>query len=86
MKIKKDLISREIAGERFLVPVGQSVYGTNGLLLLTEVGGFIWDLLPTAQDPSEIVQAILREYDVDEATATADVMSFLTKLESMDIL
>lgn len=86
MKIKKELISREIAGERFLVPVGKSVYDSNGLFLLTEVGAFIWDLLPEAQDAEEIVSAVLNAYDVDEATAKADVAAFLAKLTELDIL
>ena len=86
MLIKKDLISREIAGERFLVPVGRTVYDANGLFILTEVGGFIWDLLPSVNSPEQIVARILEEYDVDEATARADVDAFLNKLRDMDIL
>ena len=30
MKIKKELIQREIAGDTVLVPVGKSVYDSNG--------------------------------------------------------
>lgn len=86
MKIKKELISREIAGERFLVPVGKSVYDSNGLFLLTEVGAFIWDLLPEARDAEEITSAVLNAYDVDEATARADVAAFLKKLTELEIL
>lgn len=86
MLIKKELISREIAGERFLVPVGKSVYDSNGLFILTEVGGFIWDLLPEAQDAQDIVSAVLNAYDVDEATARADVTAFLAKLMELDII
>lgn len=86
MLIKKELISREIAGERFLVPVGKTVYDSNGLFILTEVGGFIWDLLPEAQDAQDIVSAVLNAYDVDEATARADVTAFLAKLMEMGII
>lgn len=86
MLIKKELISREIAGQRFLVPVGKSVYDSNGLFILTEVGGFIWDLLPEAQDAQDIVSAVLNAYDVDEATARADVTAFLAKLIEMGII
>lgn len=86
MLIKKELICREIAGERFLVPVGKTVYESNGLFILTEVGAFIWDLLPSATDAEQIVNAVLNEYDVDEATATEDVNTFLQKLTEMDII
>lgn len=86
MKIKKELISREIAGERFLVPVGKSVYDSNGLFLLTEVGAFIWDLIPEAQDSEALVSAVLNAYEVDEATARADIDAFLAKLTELDII
>ena len=86
MNIKKELISREIAGERFLVPVGKTVYDFHGLFILTEVGGFIWDLLPEAEDSEQIVAAVLDSYDVDEVTARADVTAFLEKLTELDII
>lgn len=86
MIIKKDLVSREIAGERFLVPVGKTVYGANGLFALTEVGGFIWDILPAATCADEIVKAVLETYDVDEATASKDVAAFLDQLKKLEIL
>lgn len=86
MKIKKELIKREIAGEAFLVPVGKSVYNANGLFALTEVGAFLWDLLPGAQNADDLLTAVLEEYDVDEATAKADIEAFLQKLQQMEIL
>jgi hypothetical protein len=86
MKIKKELIRRELAGEIFLVPVGQTVYESNGLYAMTELGGFLWDLLPDAQDVDDLVKAVLAEYEVDEATARADIQEFLKKLEMLEIL
>lgn len=86
MKLKKELIHREIAGEHFLVPVGQSVYDSNGLFAMTELGGFLWDLLPGAESTEDLVKAVLQDYEVDEATARADILEFLKKLELLGIL
>jgi hypothetical protein len=86
MIIKKDLIKREIAGEFFLVPVGKSMYDSNGLFILTDLGNFIWDLLPNAGGVDDLVQSVLAEYEVDEATARADIQEFLKKLETLGIL
>ena len=86
MKIRKELLKREVGGEAFLVPLGKTVYDTNGLFVLTELGAFIWDLLPEAETEDEILQKILSEYEVEEATARRDLEKFLDKLRDMNIL
>jgi hypothetical protein len=86
VEIKKELLKREIAGESFLIPLGKTTYEANGLYALTELGGFIWDQLPQAESEEDILRAILAEYDVDEATARADLTEFLNKLRAMNIL
>lgn len=86
MEIKKKLMKRQIAGETFLVPLGKSVYDSNGLFFLTEVGAFIWDQLPQAQSAEDIVNAILGEYDVQEAQARQDVDAFFEKLKALEII
>lgn len=86
MKLKKELIRRDIAGETILVPVGKTVYETNGLFVLTELGAFIWDLLPKAESEKEILEAVLAEYEVEEKVASKDLEEFLQKLKEMEIL
>lgn len=86
MELKKKLMKREIAGDTFLVPLGKTVYDSNGLFFLTEVGAFIWDLLPQARSDEDILSAILKEYDVEESVARQDVRSFLEKLKAMEII
>lgn len=86
MKIKKELIKRQVAGDTILVPVGQAVYDSNGLFVLNEVGAFIWDLLPEAGTAEDLCCAVLREYDVTEETAMADVQEFLEMLRKLDII
>lgn len=86
MEIKKELLKREIGGDSFLIPLGKTVYDSNGLFILTELGAFIWDLLPQVETEEEILLAVLAEYEVDEATARADISRYLEKLRSMDIL
>ena len=86
MQIKKELIKREIAGDVILVPVGQAVVESNGLFVLNELGGFLWDLLPCAQNTQELTAAVLEAYEVDEATAKADIEEFLQQLRELNII
>jgi hypothetical protein len=86
MKIKKELIKREIAGDTILVPVGKSVYDSNGLFVLNELAAFIWNILPEVDSESEIAEKILEEYEVDEDTARKDLAQFLDKLRDMNII
>ena len=86
MIIKKELIKRDIAGDTILVPVGKTVYDSNGLFVLNELGAFIWDILPQAENEEAIVAAVLKEYDVATEVAAADIREFLDKLRTMDII
>lgn len=86
MNIKKELIKREIAGDTILVPVGKTVYDSNGLFALNEVAAFIWDILPEVSCADEIVTKILDEYEVTAETAAADTREFLDKLREMGII
>lgn len=86
MKISKEFILREIAGEYILVPVGKTALTFNGLVTVNEVGALIWGMLEKGSDVSTIVNSILDEYDVDEQTATADVLEFISYLKSNNII
>lgn len=86
MKIRKELLKREVGGEAFLVPLGKTVYDSNGLFALTELASFIWDQLPEAESEEEILTRILQEYEVEESIAREDLKVFLEKLHKMEII
>ena len=86
MKIKKDLIKREFAGESVLVPVGKTVYDSKGLFVLNELGTFIWDILPDVETAEDIVKRILEEYETTEKEALADTEEFLDSLRALEII
>ena len=86
MKIKKELVKRDVAGETILVPVGKTVYDSNGLFILNELGSFLWERLEAAESEEELLRAVLEEYEVSEAQAAQDIRAFLNKLRGMEIL
>lgn len=80
MKIKEGFILREVACSYLVVAVGKAVKEFNGVVNLNETGAFLWKLLEKSVTEEEMVNALLEEYDVDRATAEADVKSFVDKL------
>lgn len=86
MKILKQLVKRNIAGDVILVPVGTSSLELKGLLTLNETGERIWDLLPCCADRDEILKAMLSEYDVEEDELKCDIDEFLATLHELGII
>lgn len=86
MKIKKEMIVRDIAGDTVLIPLGDSLKENNGLFMMTETGRFIWDILPECDTSEDITAKLTDEYDVSFDEAKADVDAFLDRLRSFDII
>lgn len=45
MRIKKEFVLREIAGDYVIIPTGKTVLEFNGLITVNEVGVSIWKML-----------------------------------------
>ena len=86
MKIVKEFILREIAGECVLVPTGATTQEFNGLITLNEVGAFLWGKLQQDVELEQLVDAVLDEYDIDKETATHDAEEFVENLKKAGII
>ena len=86
MEIKLDFVLREIAGDLLLVPAGQTALDLNAMIILNEVGGEVWKLLPEVADEEELISRLLEEYDVQEEVLRKDVDCFLNELRTLNIL
>lgn len=86
MKINKKMIKREIAGDFFLVPAGDTVLEYNGLFAMNELAAFIWDALPDVDNETKITERVLKEYEIERATAEKDIAEFLEKLREYGII
>lgn len=80
MKLKDGFILRQMAGETVVIPAGGDL-DMNMMITLNGTGGLLWQCLEQGAEKAELVAALLDKYDVDEATAKADVEAFLEKLE-----
>ena len=86
MKIQKEIVLREIAGDYVIIPTGKTVLTFNGLITVNEVGAELWKMLQSDVTFEDLTKGILEIYDVDEETAKEDIREFLDTLEKGGVL
>ena len=82
MKIKNNLVVREVAGTWVVLPTAAKVLDFDGMITLNETGILLWNLLEKGSSYEEMTAALLEEYDVSREQALADVHEFVEKLKS----
>lgn len=80
MRIAKEFILRDVAGEHVLIPTGKTTQEFNGMITVSDTAKFIWEHLEKVDSLQEMVQAILNEFDVDEETAAKDCIGLIAEL------
>lgn len=80
MKLKQGYVLREVADTWVVLPL-QGV-DLDGMIKLNGSGAFLWRELEKGGDVSALVTALTSEYEVAADKAEADVISFLTLLQS----
>ena len=53
---------------------------------INEVGGFCWELLRDKQTPEAITQAVMEEYQTEDAAIEPDIHAFLDHLNRCGLL
>ena len=85
MKIKEGFLLRQVAGQTVVLPTGNEL-DLNMMITLNDTGTFLWEHLQAETDEDALVAALLKEYDVDEATARTSVRKFVEKLNDNGFL
>ena len=80
MKIKENLMLRQVADVWTVLPLGKDIINFDGMLTLNETGAMLWQKLEQGAEKADLVNALLDEYDVTAEMALADVEEFLGKL------
>ncbi|MBQ9604231.1 MAG: PqqD family protein [Firmicutes bacterium] len=86
MKIKDGYLLRTVAGSNIVVPIGEGAIDFSGVITLNEVGAFLWRALENGADKDELLQKLTAEYEVDDATASADIDAFIARLREASLL
>ena len=86
MKIKSGFIKRTVGGRNIAVAVGERCKDFDGMITLNDMAGFIWDNLEKETTQEDIVNAVLKDYDIDKEKATQDVAAFLKTLREAGLI
>ncbi len=78
----ESLVTRDLAGEKIVVPVRGKVGDLNSIYTLNAVANEIWTLLDGKNTVGDIIRKLHDEYDVDTATLNTDVSRVLEELSS----
>lgn len=74
------IVTRDLAGEKIIVPVRGKVGDLNNIYTLNAVANDIWNLLDGKRTVAQIVAQLEQEYEVDSATLSNDVTRTLDEL------
>jgi len=80
------VVTRKTGNEYVLVPIANNIADMNSVFTLNDPGAFIWELIDGKRDIEEIIRELIKEYEIDEVTAKADVMAFIEKMNKYLIL
>ena len=86
MKINKDYMLKEIAGETMLVYQNEQSVDFSKVITLNELGAFIFKLIQDNKSEEEIINCILKEYEGEEDVVRNDVYEFVNKLKELKIV
>ncbi len=80
------VVSREIEGEKMLLPLYKSSKDMNFIYTLNETAAYFWDRIDGKKSIADIKQDLLGVYDVDEKRLTKQIEDLVKDLKSIKAL
>lgn len=82
----QNIVTRKTGNEYVLVPVTNNIADMNSVFTLNDTGAFIWEHIDGEKKVSEIIAALISEYDISEEEAKNDVFEFVDDLNKYLII
>jgi hypothetical protein len=87
MKFKKEYKVRSIAGENVVIMQGRYGSDVTRVISLNDTSLLLWNELQGVDfDLAQVVELLLDNYDVDEATAKKDAEAWIEKLKECHLV
>lgn len=82
----QNIVSRNIAGELFLVPIAGKLADMQRMFALTPVAEFIWERIDGRRSLGDIRDDVLKCFEAEKKQVDADVEAFVTELMAEELL
>lgn len=87
MRIKQEYKVREVAGENVVIQQGSCGADMTRIITLNDSALLLWNSLLGKEFAAEdAAQVLLKNYDVDEATALRDAQLWIDKMNEVKLL
>jgi hypothetical protein len=80
------VVTRKTGNEYVLVPVTNNIADMDSVYTLNETGAFLWELVDGETNIEDMIEALIREYDIDEKNAADDVLEFINEMRKYLII
>jgi hypothetical protein len=84
-KKKNTIVSREIAGEYFLVPIRGRLADMQKIFTLNPVAEYIWQELDN-KNLNDICNGVVSAFEVGKEQAESDIKEFISELLESDLI
>ena len=85
-KKNKEIVTRQIGGDLFIIPIRGKVADMQRIFALNPVGEFIWQEMDHPKSLDEIRKGIIARFDVEEEKADSDMREFIAQLLEADLI
>ena len=75
-----EIVARDIAGEKILVPVRGKLADMQRIFSLDPVAAFLWGQIDGKQDLQMILAKVIEDFEVEREDAASDLREFVTEL------
>jgi hypothetical protein len=86
MKIKSGFVLEKVGESYLACATGKLATQFSGFVRLNGTGAFLWNILNGGADMQQLVEAMVKEYDVSLEIAERDAAAFVENLRKSGIL
>lgn len=86
MKIKNGFVLEKVADSYLACATGKLATQFSGFVRLNETGAFLWNILLEGADIDQLVDSMMKQYEIGEDVARRDAVAFAESLCKNGIL